>query len=351
MRSYRRLLKVIMMISLLAVLTGCGKKEGEYTVAGYGRIDQSDYPGAIESFDQAIENKENEELAYRGKGLAYLGMADYENALSSFDTALSKGGIFAGDLERDINFYMATAYYKGGMKDEAAKLLDAIIESDEKNADARYERGTIAIEKGDYEQGIYQFEKAIEYTDSKNEMKFNVYDVLSENGYEDKGREYLNSMLSDEKGLSEYEQGLIHFRLEEYDEARNHLESAKQEEKDKQAEIVYMLGRTYEMLGDSNYAGVLYSEYLSKDPGNAMMFNQLGLSKLSAGDAAAAISAFESGLELNDASMKQTLSFNRIAAYEAAGNFDAAKQLMAEYRVAYPDDPDAMREATFLQTR
>ena len=65
-----------------APFTGCGKKEGEYTVAGYGRIAQSDYPGAIGAFIRLSKNRENEELAYRGKGLAYLGMADYENALS-----------------------------------------------------------------------------------------------------------------------------------------------------------------------------------------------------------------------------------------------------------------------------
>lgn len=349
--AYKKPVFSALLILMTLALFSCGKKEGDNSTLGFNKIAESDYPAAVESFNKAVEEGENLELAYRGLGLAYLGMADYDNALNAFENALSNGGIFAGDLERDINFYMATAYFKSSRPDEAAKLLDAIIESDEKNDLAHYERGVIAISEGDYESGIYHFEKALSYTSDDHEMKFNIYDVLAAYGYADKGREYLDSMLNDEKALSEYEQGLIFFRLGQYDDARNHLESAKQEERDKQADIVYMLGRTYEMLGDSNYAGVLYSEYLTKNPSNALIYNQLGLSKLAAGDAQGAILAFETGLELNDPSMKQALSYNRIVAYEKNGDFESAKALMNEYRLAYPDDPEALRESTFLQTR
>jgi len=337
--------------ALLLTVTGCGHKEGENIQAGFGFIEQSDYAKAMECFEQAVVSGEDLELSYRGMGITYLGMADYDNAITAFEKALDNGGIFAGDLERDINFYMATALYKNGQLKEAEELFDAIIESDKKNADAYYLKGSIQISSGDYEGGIYHFEKAMEYADDTHAMKIDIYEVLAENGYEDKGREYLMQMLDEEKNLSDYEQGVIYFYLEDYDNARNHLEIAKQSVKKEKGKVVYMLGRTYEQLGDSNYAGVLYSEYLEENPEDALIYNQLGLCKLEAEDADAAVHAFETALSLGDSSMTQTLKYNQIVAYEEAGNFPKAKSLMDAYIMAYPDDEKALREAEFLQTR
>lgn len=347
--------KKMRLLGVLAVLVvtafGCGHREGENIKAGFAAIEQSDYQGAIQCFEQAVVSGEDLELSYRGMGITYLGMADYDNALSSFEKALDNGGIFAGGLERDINFYMATALYKNRQPEEAKTLLDAIIESDKKNADAYYLRGSISIASGDYEDGIYNFEKAMEYTADAHALKIDVYEVLAVNGYEEKGREYLLQMLEEEKNLSDYEQGVIYFYLEDYDNARNHLEVAKQSAKKEYGKIVYMLGRTYEQLGDSNYAGILYAEYLEDNPQDALIYNQLGLCKLAADDADAAIHAFETALGLEDSSMTQTLRYNQIVAYERAGDFTKAKSLMSTYLSAYPDDEAAQREEVFLGTR
>lgn len=340
-----------MLLGLSLTAAGCGHKEGTHIQEGSAAVETSDYADAIQCFEQAIVSGEDLELAYRGLGITYLGMTDYDSAIDAFEKALDNGGIFAGDLERDINFYMATALYKNGQSEEAEKLLDAIIESDKKNADAFYLRGCIKIVTDDYEGGIYNFEKAMAYAEDTHAMKISVYEVLSENGYEDKGREYLTQMLEEEKNLSDYEQGVIYFYLEDYDNARNYLENAKQSAKKEKGTVIYMLGRTYEQLGDSNYAGVLYTEYLEENPEDARIYNQLGLCKLTAGDADAAVHAFESALELGDTSMTQTLKYNQIVAYEQAGDFAKAKTLMSAYLTAYPDDEKAQREDIFLRTR
>ena len=162
MRKNKGIFLCLLMVLMLGI-AGCGHKEGENIKAGFEAIGQSDYNGAIACFEQAVVSGEDLELSYRGYGLAYLGMADYDNAVLYFEKALDNGGIFAGDLERDINFYMATALYKNGEPEEAETLLDAIIESDKKNADAWYLRGSILIGEDDYEGGIYNFEKAMEY--------------------------------------------------------------------------------------------------------------------------------------------------------------------------------------------
>lgn len=340
-----------LLLGMSAMATGCGHKEGENIKAGFAAVELSDYQGALQCFEQAVVSGEDLELAYRGYGITYLGMADYENSIEAFEKALDNGGIFAGDLERDINFYMATALYKSGQPDEAVKLLDAIVESDKKNADAYFLRGSILIEGQDYEGGIYNFERAIANTSDSHGMKIDIYEILAGNGYEEKGREYLTRMLDEEKNLSDYEQGVVYFYLEDYDNARNHLEVAKQSAKKEKGKIVYMLGRTYEQLGDSNYAGILYSEYLGDAPEDALIFNQLGLCKLAAGNYDEAIHAFEDALALGDASMTQTLRYNQIVAYERAGNFAKAKSLMNAYLSSYPDDEAAQREAVFLSTR
>ena len=65
----------------------------------------------------------------------------------------------------------------------------------------------------------------------------------------------------------------------------------------------------------------------------------------------AALSALQSGLALEDTSLRQTLSFNQIVAYEKKGDFKQAAQLMSQYVKDYPDDTTAVREYEFLRSR
>ena len=333
---YKKILPVLLVLSM-SLLAGCGQKEGDQIKAGFSAIEESDYDTAMQCFQAAVDEGEDAELAYRGIGMTYLGMAQYDDAVDAFETALSNGGLFAGDLERDINFYMATALYKNGNYTRAGELLDVIIKSQKNNVDAHFLRGCVALETGDYENGISHFDK--------------VFEELASNGYEDKGSEYLTGILDDGSKLSDYEQGVVYFYLKDYDSARNHLGLAKQSDTKNAGNIVYMLGKTYEELGEYNYASVLYTEYLQDHTGDANIYNQLGICQLKLDDAASAIKSFESGLELGDTAMTQILKYNQICAYEQATNFDKAKTLLDDYLAAYPDDEAAQREAVFLSTR
>ena len=107
---YKKILPVLLVLSM-SLLSGCGQKEGDQIKAGFSAIEESDYDTAMQCFQAAVDEGEDAELAYRGIGMTYLGMAQYDDAVDAFETALSNGGLFAGDLERDINFYMATALY------------------------------------------------------------------------------------------------------------------------------------------------------------------------------------------------------------------------------------------------
>lgn len=333
------------------MLAGCGQREGENTKAGFAAIEQADYTTAMQCFETAVSEGENAELAYRGMGLTYLGQADYKNAITSFEEALSNGGLFAGDLERDINFYMATALYKDGQLSKAGDLLDIIIQSKKNNSDAYFLKGCVDIELGNYDSGISYFDQAIENTKDEQSVKIRIYEELASNGYEEKGSEYLSGILDKANNLSDYEQGVVYFYLQDYDSARNHLGLAKQSSKKNMGNIVYMLGKTYEKLGEYNYASVLYTEYLADNVGDANIYNQLGICQLELGDAQSAIQSFEKGISLGDSTMMQTLKYNQICAYEKTSNFTEAKILIEKYLMAYPDDENARRESVFLSTR
>ena len=73
-------------IFLLAVglLTGCGSKNNENIEQGMTLISESDYSGALECFEAAMVYHEDEELLYRGQGIAYMGLYQYEEAIDSF---------------------------------------------------------------------------------------------------------------------------------------------------------------------------------------------------------------------------------------------------------------------------
>ena len=43
----------------------------------------------MEKFEQALLDKEDMELSYRGQGIAYMGLTDYEQAAVCFEEALA----------------------------------------------------------------------------------------------------------------------------------------------------------------------------------------------------------------------------------------------------------------------
>ena len=111
------------------------------------------------------------------------------------------------------------------------------------------------------------------------------------------------------------------------------------------------MGKTYEALGDLNYAASLYTEYLTQHPEETELYVQLGLVKMDLEDYTGALDAFESGIESGDVEYLQSLRFNEIVAYEYLLDFKKAAVLMKEYLEKYPNDESAQREYEFLKTR
>lgn len=352
-RLARKIAGAALLVSL--GLTGCGQESGVNIDEGMAFIENLDYEGALQSFEKAIVNSEDLELAYRGQGIAYMGLTDYENAIAAFEKALSNADMFPGEMEYDINYYLATAKYKNNDFAGAVEVLNHIIDLRKKDEQALFLRGSAKVLNGDYEEGKVDLEQSISLSQKASERVIEVYKVVKEAGHEEEGRVYLNDLLNDPKTtLSDYEKGRLYYYLEDYENARNSLEQARTSKKEKnykESDIVLMLGQTYEKLGDVNYAATLYEDYLAGNEENDAIYNQLGLCRMGAENYEAALDAFEKALAMPQTNYLQTLKWNQIVCHEYLGDFTKAKVLAESYLKEYPDDEKAIREYEFLKTR
>lgn len=339
-------------LAMSLVMSGC-TKENTKTGEGMKAVEKQDYAAALVLFEQAIVEKEDLELAYRGQGLCYLGMTQYDLAIESFDRALSNAGMFVTDTEVDINYYLATAQYKSGDNAGALETLNAIADVREKQEEIYYLRGLVKMEMGEYENAVADLDLALARSKGDTAMAIRIYQVFADYGHVQEGKSYLSSALKNhEDSMTDYELGTVYYYLEDYENAKSRLEQAKSDGKKEDARTVLMLGKTYEKLGDSNYAAGVYNQYIENVGPNPEMYNQLGLCKLEVGEYEAALNAFDSGLAIEEGNdVVQQLRFNRIVAYEYLGDFEKAASLMNQYLESYPDDGQAAREYEFLRTR
>ncbi len=346
----KRMKLVAMGVVLSLLFAGCGAKEEiSHTKAGMEAIQNLEYEAALKEFDEALANHEEERMLCRGIGLAYMGLSQYENAIPYLEKALRLGDGTIRDIDYDINYYLATAYFRNGQEQEAIRAYDAILALRPKDVEAYYLRGSVKLYSGDYENARTDFDKAIELDKQNYDRLIQIYIALVDNGYRDVGREYFQKVIADnEKNISNYDLGRIYYYMEDYENAKNHLSQVKISS-DYEASLY--LGRTYEALGDYNYAASIYNDYTLNDQSKAEIYNQLGLCRMQMGEYELALMAFQSAMAIEGNDIMQALKFNEIAAYEKMEDYKGAAALMSDYLKSYPDDEAAKREYQFLKTR
>lgn len=343
-------MRLAVMSVCVLMLTGCGRVSRQHIDEGMQAIAAQNYEQALTSLEEAETAGEDTRLLYRARGLAYMGLTQYTEASDAFEMALKSSDGRVQNMDYDMNYYLATAYYKQGNAEEAIRIYNTILSLSPKEKDALYLRGSILLRQSsdNYESAKADFDRAIELAPSDFDQLLNIYQVLKECGYQDTGREYLeNAMANNAKDMSDYNKGRICFYLENYEDARDYLERAKDTAG---GGAVLYLGRTWEILGDYNYASSVYEAYVANTP-DAEIYNQLGMCRLKMNDPQAALEAFQAGQTVEDCPILQTLQYNEIVAYEQLENFTQASSLMQSYLKAYPDDEQAQRENIFLKTR
>lgn len=337
-------------IVMMCALTGCSTRSADTNVKkGMERLEQMDYNGALESFEAALVYNEDEQLIYRGEGLAYMGLGNYGEAANCLLQSISYAEGNVTNLEFDTNYYLATAYYKQGKYEEAEKIYTAILDLRDKETDAYYLRACTLLKEGYYEAAIKDFEKAFSLEPDNLELVTDAFVEMQAAGFGEEGKVYLQEFLTKkDKQLKDAQKGTIYFYLEDYANARIYLDGALNQGN---PEVSLILGRTYEKLGDMNYALVVYQTYLDSNAPDAAIYNSLGVCLMNQKKYQEALEAFQSGIDLGNTAYIQNLKYNQIVAKEYLGNFAEAKILMQEYLTSYPDDAKAIQEYEFLQTR
>lgn len=331
-------------------MSGCGiGKLGEYTKAGMNEISNLNYQTAMESFALAQEHGEDPQMLARGRGIASYYLMDYESSVAYYLESLSySSGIF-DESDFDTNYYLAQSYEKLDQYESAIETYTAILNLHAKDVLAYYLRGTDYLIIGEHDLAIEDFDKALKLDENNYDLRIEIAGRLSENYYEEEGKKYLqNFLVEKEKKLTSYDKGRIYYYMGEYEQAKGFLDDARD---DDDQNTVLFLGKTYEKLGDYNYAASVYSSFLKRHPESAVIYNELGVCKIESRLYSEALDAFESGRNIENNGIEQTLLFNEIIACEYNGDFKKAKTLMAGYIRKYPDDEKAKRENVFLSTR
>lgn len=340
-------------LALSVMLSGCGALSGGNNVeSGFTHIENCEYADAIESFNTALENGEDQCLIHRGKGIAYLYSYDYEQAAEELLASLAADEGIVDDMDFDTNYYLAEAYMKLGEFGKSKEIYDAILALRKKDSDAYYLRGVCELAAGDHDPAYSDFSKAIALNPRDYSGMIKIYKALAEYGYEEEGTSILQKAIDNGSDfMSNYEKGQISFYLGNNADAQNYLEAARNEKDKNKEPVVLLLGQTGEKQGDYNYAVSVYKTYLNENPKSARVYNQLGMCQIRQGDCEGAIASFKAGLDINDKPMNQALMLNQITAYEHMGEFSVAADLMNQYLSQYPDDSSAQRENVFLSTR
>ena len=296
----------------------------------------------------SCSGREDYKEVYRRQGIQALDEENYQGAIDAFLKALSESRGIVRAKDYDINYYLGYAYYLNGDYNDAISVFDSIVSLKPKDTDAYYYRALSKLKLGDLNSAEEDFLKVTEAEPGNYDTYIDIYFCLCDAGFEDAGRNYLKATLEGAQSLSDYDKGRICYYLKDYSNARVYLEKGKDMS---DPDTILILGKTYEAIDDYNYASTLYNTYLSEKGNNAAVYNQLGVCRLKREDYPAALSAFTSGLNLDDAEWEQELLYNEAIAYEYMLDFSTAKEKIAAYLEKYPKDDAARRELEFLSTR
>lgn len=295
------------------------------------------------------ERRENQD-AYRQIGLNCMNEGDYDGAVEAFQKALDQSLARIGEVEIDTCYYKARAQYLAGKTADAIETYTALLNYDDKNADAYYLRGELYLANGQREEAKQDFAAAVKNDRKSYERYVNIAAQLSGAGEQEQADTYLAEALKlGGKNAADYVwRGRIYLLQGDYDNAKKELEEA---EKKESTDVALYLGELYEKTGDSKKAEEYFNSYVKEHETDTQALESLADLAIEKEDYTKAASYLELALKAEQPANEQSLRRKLIQAYEFSGNFASAKEQMESYAAAYPEDEEAVREAEFLQTR
>ena len=251
-----------------ALFTGCGAAKEDNLSQGIALVEQMDYEGALTCFEAAALNKEDMRQVYRGQGLAYMGMTDYENAAASFEKALGQSSPRPDAMDFDINYYLATAYYRNGQVDKAIHVYQAITDLKPGEKTAWYLKGTMELEQGSTDAAKADFDKAVEAAPNDYDIRIDIFCSCSKYGQDDLGKSYLENVLDgDRKRISDFDLGRISYYLGDYEAALAAFQAGLEVEGNTATQsLMFNELVAYEYLGQYDKAKLAMDQYLALYP-------------------------------------------------------------------------------------
>lgn len=342
--------------SLKEAVTKNPNKAEYYIDYGMTLIQCKNYEEALIQFDKGILDKdnqivrENNKMAYRGKGIAYYDSADYESAIKEFNNALKITD--RSDLDIDILFYLGDSQAKTLDQEGAIATYTKIIEKKASQSDAYYKRAVLKGQMGQLEESVKDFDKAISFDKDNYEYYFGKYAILLQQGDSNGAKEVLTKALAIKTNSNEdyYNVAILHFYQGNYDTAKTEFTTAIE---NGFTGAYFYLGEIAMEEKDYENAVSNYEQYIQNTPNikSAVVYNQIGEAYLQLASYDKALAAFQNGIKLNDSTIMQPLKYNEIVALEHEGEFSKAYKKVKKYLKTYPDDEGMQKELEFLKTR
>lgn len=339
----------MILASMLMFLSGCAARGDSGSYAAACRLmKKKDYTGALSGFQEALKNDGRDAECYRMEGIIYLDMNDCTHAVTLLKKSLQAAGAKNEKFAVDVRCYLAKAYLGLGKAEEATKVYDALIK-DYDSAKAYFLRASYELDSAQDEKAAKDFKGSLK-ADGSAQNYIDVYLAYAGRNRSADGAKFLSAAVKEEpKDTDEsYQQGRIYYYLEDYKKAEKVLKKAVDGGSTNAAAL---LGRTYLENKDIKAARALYNKCKKTEQSCACACNGLALCDIAEGNYDDALSDIEKGLKKKDGNERENLMFNRIVAYEKKQDFASAKNRMADFLKEYPDNAEAVRENTFLQSR
>ncbi len=306
------------------------------------------------------ERKE-EQAKLRNEGIVYLESQQYEKAIEAFQGALDASLGTVGELELDICYYKAEAEALSGDTEAALATYTAVL-GYSKEPKAYFLRGNLYYYLEKEAEALADYEAAIKLEKKDYELYIGVFEALSDHGKAAEGRAYLEKAL-EVKGDSAYDKmqkGRILFLLnkgvvtaEPEQEAvfAEALENLKAAAEGKEMMAYYYLAEVYLELEDNEAAVSSMNAYTNSGIADSYKLYEVAEAQMNKANYDMAISCLEAAGKLDEVPNKQIVTRTLVIAYEKAGNYIAARDVLRGYVKDYPEDEEAARELTFLETR
>lgn len=291
-----------------------------------------------------------EELSYRQAGIDAMESGDYAGAIAAFEAALKKSGGVVGETELDICYYKAAAQYAAGDMEAAQETCKALLDYDEKDADAWYLYGCLLLAAEQPDEAKTAYENAVANNSAEYELYIAVYENLCAYNRREDGEEFLNKafLVEGDTAADAAARGKIYYLLGQYENAKKEL-SAAIEQGEVNANLT--MAQTCEALGDAGSAETYYAAYVEQGAKDSVAMNSLAELAMAKGNYSGGLSYAGQGLAMEEIPNRRELMQNQIICMEKTGDFAGAFRVISEYQELYPEDASAAREYIFLKNR